>query len=86
MQEKLYKKYGKSTTTWPNDMPLEAMYQMVKFRCFSSRPKDAVAMKVMQGLMAENSAHKQVCKNSLLFPSKRLSPHILVTESEAAGI
>ena len=86
LQEKLYKKYGKSTTIWPNDMPLEDMERMVKFRCFSSRPKDAVAMKVMERLMAKDSAHKQVCtKQFTLFPSKRLSPHILVTESEAVG-
>ena len=68
-------------------MPLEDMKQMVKFRCFSRRPEDAVAIKVMERLMSKNSAQKQVCTLQLtLFPSKRLSPHILVTESEAVGI
>ena len=71
LKEKLFKKYGKSTTTWPNNMPLEDMEQMVKFRCFSSIPEDAVAMKVMQRLMAKNSAKKQVCALQLtLFSSK----------------
>ena len=59
LQEKLYNKYRRSTTTWPNNMPLEDMKQMVKFRCFSSRPEDAVAIKVMQRLMAKNSSKKQ---------------------------
>ena len=71
LKEKLYKKYKNLTTTWPNNMPLEDMEQMIKFRCFSSRPEDAVAMKVMERLMAENSAHKQVCTLQFtLFPSK----------------
>ena len=71
LQDKLYKKYRKSTTTWPNDMPLEDMEKMVKFRCFSSRPEDAVAMKVIQRFMAETSSKKQVCALQLtLFSSK----------------
>ena len=60
---------------------------MLKFRCFSSKSEDAVAMKVMERLMAKNSAQKQVCTIQFtLFPSKRLSSYILVTESEAVGI
>ena len=38
-QKKLFRKYGISTTTWPNDMPLEDLDQMVNFKCFSSRSK-----------------------------------------------
>ena len=68
-------------------MPLEDMERMVKFRCFSRKPEDAVAIKVMERLMAKDSAHKQGCTvHFTLFPSKRLSPHILVTESEAVGM
>ena len=80
LKEKLYKKYGKSTTTWPNNMPLDDMEQMVKFKCFLSRPEDAVAMKVMERLFSKDSAHKQVCTLQFtLFQFKRLSPHMLVT-------
>ena len=59
-------------------MPLEDMDQMVNFKCFSSRPEDAVAMKVMEGLVTKNIARKQVCTlqfTLLLF--KILSPHML---------
>ena len=87
LKEKLYEKYGKATTTWPNNMPLEYLTEMVKFKCFSSRPKDAVAMKVMQRLVAKNSARKQVCTLQFtLFLFAILSPYILVTESETVGV
>ena len=68
-------------------MPLEDMEQMAKFKCFSNRPEDAIAMKVMERLMSKDSAHKQVCTLQFtLFQFKILSPYILVTESEAVGI
>ena len=68
-------------------MLLEYMEEMVKLRCLSSRPEDAVAMKVMERLMVKNIAHKQVCTVLFtLFLFKIVSSHILVTESEAVGI
>ena len=78
LKEKLFRNYRKSTTTWPNDMPLEDMDQMVNFKCFSSRPEDAVARKVMERLMDKKSVLKQVCTlkfTLLLF--KILSPHMI---------
>ena len=68
-------------------MLLEYLAEMVKFKCISNRNENSVAMKVMERLMAEDSAHKQVCIIQFtLFQFKRFSLHILVTESEAAGI
>ena len=68
-------------------MALEDLAEIIKFKCFSSRPEDAVAVKVMERLMGEESAHKKVCTVQFtLFLFKILSSHILVTESEAAGI
>ena len=89
-KDKLFRKYGKSTTTWPNDMLLEDMDRMVNFKCFSSRPEDEVAMKVMRRFMEEKSARKQVRTfqfTLLLF--KILSPHMLCLlqlESENAKL
>ena len=71
-------------------MPLEDLDQMVNFKCFLSRPEDAIAIKVMERLMAKNSARKQVCSLQLtLFSFKILSPHILYliqVESENAKL
>ena len=50
----LLNKYGSSTRTWKDDMPLEDMSEMVKIRCPSNRGEDAIASKVMKRLLIEN--------------------------------
>ena len=87
LKDRLNKKYEKLTTTWTNDMPLEDLAEMVKFKCFLTRPEDAIAVKVIERLMVLDSAHKQICTVQFtLFQFKILYPHILYTESKAVGI
>ena len=50
----LLNKYGRSTRTWKDDMPLGNMASMVKIRCPSNRGEDVIASKFMRRLMIKN--------------------------------
>ena len=52
-EDRLLKKYVRSTRTWKDDMPLGDMASMVKIKCPSNRGEDDIVSKVMRRLLIE---------------------------------
>ena len=59
-EPELLEKYGKSLSTWKDDMPIEHMSYMVKYFCYTNKYVPRLPKKVMNRLLSEIREHEKV--------------------------